>query len=540
MTPEQRHEIILRSQQGQSIRAIARDLQMSQRTVSKALREQARTRSSENSADTPVSSNARRSKLEAWEGKIRSLLERYPRITSKRILEELQAAGYQGGYSHLSAYIAHIRPCKGKPFTERFETDPGVQAQVDYSEYTVDFALEGRRRVYLFSYILGYSRRQYLRFVESQDLPTTMREHIRAFESLGGVAATCLYDNMKTVVDRWEDDQPIYNRRFLGFATHYAFRPIACRPRRPQTKGKVERPFDYVEKSLLSGREFRSIEHLNEFTKWWLAEIADVRIHATTRARPIDRHAEELSRLVPLPASPYAAYEVLYRIVTAEGFISWEGNLYSVPWNRTQPGESVAVKATDSELMIYGRELTVIARHGLFLKSVRGQQRMHEDHRPPRETRPRRDVLQKRFAEFGDIGTRFFDGLWQAQRQAPSQANLILELSGVYKRGDFISALERAVRFGAYGLQSVRRILLLNAIPKSSLDSQLDAATAALASLSEFSAPPRPTSDYQSLLSTETSHETVTAEEIQQSADNEQPAGTSASTSTEPDSGAVA
>lgn len=89
--------------------------------------------------------------------------------------------------------------------------------------------------------------------------------------------------------------------------------------------------------------------------------------------------------------------------------------------------------------MIYGRELTVIARHGLFLKSVRGQQRMHEDHRPPRETRPRRDILQKRFAEFGDIGTRFFDGLWQAQRQAPSQANLILELSGVYKRGDFIS-----------------------------------------------------------------------------------------------------
>jgi transposase len=85
---------------------------------------------------------------------------------------------------------------------------------VDYSEYTVDFAHEGRRRVYLFSYILGYSRRQYLRFVESQDLPTTMREHVRAFEYLGGAAATCLYDNMKTVVDRWEDDQPIYNRRF--------------------------------------------------------------------------------------------------------------------------------------------------------------------------------------------------------------------------------------------------------------------------------------------------------------------------------------
>jgi hypothetical protein len=93
----------------------------------------------------------------------------------------------------------------------------------------------------------------------------------------------------------------------------------------------VERPFDYVQKSLLSGREFRTLEHLNEMTKWWLEEVADVRIHATTQARPIDRHAEERPRLVPLPASPHAVYEVLYRMVTAEGFVSWEGNLYSVP-----------------------------------------------------------------------------------------------------------------------------------------------------------------------------------------------------------------
>jgi transposase len=544
MTPEKRHEIILRFHQGQSIRAIARDLQMSQRTVSKAIREQENQRSGGNAEESRVSSNSRRSKLLAWEARIRSLLDQYPNITAKRILEELQAAGYQGGYSHVSAHVAQIRPRKRKPFTERFETDPGAQAQVDYSEYTVDFALEGRRRVYLFSYILGYSRRQYLRFVESQDLPTTMREHVRAFEYLGGAAATCLYDNMKTVVDRWEDDQPIYNRRFLGFATHYAFRPIACRPRRPQTKGKVERPFDYVQKSLLSGREFRTLEHLNEMTKWWLEEVADVRIHATTQARPIDRHAEELPRLVPLPASPHAVYEVLYRMVTAEGFVSWEGNLYSVPWNQTQPGETVAVKATDSELIIYGRELNVIARHGLCLRSVRGEQRVSEGHRAPRETRPRREVLQARFAEFGDIGTRFFEGLWQAQRYAPSQACLILELSGAYMRSDFIAALERAVRFGAYGLSNVRRILQLIALPKSSLDSLLDAASAPLASLSDFSAPPRPTSDYQSLLSTETNNDSVTAEEIEQPEVNgrahSQSSGNSDSTTSESDSGAIA
>ena len=79
---------------------------------------------------------------------------------------------------------------------------------MDYSTYDLDFSDEGRRRVHAFSYVLGYSRRQYLHFVESQDFATTVREHIRAFEHLGGVAATCLYDNMKVVVSGYDGDEP--------------------------------------------------------------------------------------------------------------------------------------------------------------------------------------------------------------------------------------------------------------------------------------------------------------------------------------------
>ena len=148
---------------------------------------------------------------------------------------------------------------------------------MDYSVFDIDFTQEGRRRVNLFSYVLGYSRRQFARFVEAQDFATTLREHVRAFEHLGGVAASCLYDNFKVVVAGHEADEPIYNPRFLAFATHYGFRPIACRPHRPQTKGKVERPFLYVQTSLLNGRSFRTLEHLNEMTAWWLENVADIR-----------------------------------------------------------------------------------------------------------------------------------------------------------------------------------------------------------------------------------------------------------------------
>ena len=107
---------------------------------------------------------------------------------------------------------------------------------MDYGVYDIDFTREGRRRVYLFSYLLGYSRRQYLRLVESMDLVTTLREHVHAFHHLGGVARVCLYDNFKAVVLRHDADGPLYNPKFLAFATHYGFRPrpAACAGRKPR------------------------------------------------------------------------------------------------------------------------------------------------------------------------------------------------------------------------------------------------------------------------------------------------------------------
>jgi transposase len=234
------NEIIYRWQSGQSMRGIARDLNVSRWRVKQVIQQQQASRNDPSArpagSELPAPAASRSSKLDKFETLIRQLLQRYPKITVTRILEELKKEGFTGGYTILRERVKRLRRQPPKPLVVRFETGPGVQGQMDWAVYDIDFTREGRRRVNLFGYVLGYSRREYLCFTERQDFDATIREHIQAFRHLDGLAATCLYDNMKVVVTRWEDDQPIYNTRFLAFATHYGYRPWACRPRRPETK----------------------------------------------------------------------------------------------------------------------------------------------------------------------------------------------------------------------------------------------------------------------------------------------------------------
>jgi transposase len=496
MTELTRNEILRRWHAGSSIRRIARELGLARNTISGVLRQVEARRAG--TASPPL---RRPSQLDPYEPVIAELLDRYPDLTAVRLLEELRPRGFAGGYTIVRRRLRELRPRATPPPVIRFETSPGAQAQMDYSTYDLNFTTEGRRRVHAFSYVLGYSRRQYLHFVEAQDMTTTLREHVRAFEHLGGVAATCLYDNMKVVVSGREDDVPIYNPRFLAFATHYGFRPVACRVRRPQTKGKVERPFSYVETSLFNGRTFDSLDHLNETTVWWLAQVADVRELRDFGKTPLQLHQEELPHLIPLPACAYEVAPVIYRTVTVEGLVTYGQNGYSVPWRYI--GCVLPVRLLERELVIYDPRLEEIARHGLLPGTARGQRVVHPEHRVREDTRQRQAELEERFAELGEPGRRFLEGLLEAQRYGKDQARRVLALLGTYARADLTATLERAVRYGAYSHAAVERILSVQARPRPLWDSLAKEERRLPPWLGEDPVSPRPTSDYQDLGPTE-------------------------------------
>lgn len=288
----------------------------------------------------------------------------------------------------MTDFLREVRPARHTPFERRFETPPGKQAQVDFAEFTVEFTDEPGvvRKVWLFSLVLGHSRWLWGRFVASQNLQSVLRCHIAAFAALGGVPEEILYDRMKTAVIG-EDEVGVvtYNAALVALLNHYGAVPRACQPYRAKTKGKVERPFRYIRQDFFLARTFRDIDDLNAQFEAWRTEVANSRVHATTRRVVDAAFADEQPSLKPLPAIPYSAVLTVERRVSKEGMISVGGNFYSVP--DTTRRRTLEVQHHAEELRIF-EDGQLIARHPVLEGKAR--RRIDPAHRkaPPRRPAP--------------------------------------------------------------------------------------------------------------------------------------------------------
>jgi transposase len=497
------YQVVTLESQGMSRRAISRALGVSRNTVRRILKEHTKARKTKGRpALSPTREHAPRpSKLDIFRPKVDELLSTYPDITAQRVLERLQEAGFDGGYTIVRELVKTLRP-KPQPAvslpTPTYE--PGEMAESDWSPYRIVYTTGLAELLQCFGYALVYSRRKSFSFFERSDLHALMDGHVESFERFGGVAWRCKYDCQKAVVLRWEGRQPIYNLRFIDFATYYEFSPVACRPGHPNDKPIVERSFWELERSFFNGRSFRDRADLKEQLAWWMDNVCDPRPRKKLGKRSsLEVFAEETETLRKLPTHPYDTARVVYRLCDIEGFVAWEGNRYSVPFEHVT--DILPVRITQDELFVYAPNLTCVARHELLPKGA-GQDRELREHRPKRNCRgPDLDVLRNAFEGLGPSGAEFLGGLEAAlPRSAAYHARRILALRERYSSSDLLAALDHAHAYGAYDHGALERILTVKAAPRR-LDEYVAQSTATRIdrAIGESRTEPRDLSEYDRL-----------------------------------------
>jgi transposase len=293
-------------EQGTSKSALARQLGISRDTIHRWIRDGDLDRDLEGDTVRYGPRAPAATKLDAYKPIIEARLATYPELSAVRLLGEIRAAGYTGGYSQLKAFVRRVRPMPAPEPVIRFETPAGHQAQVDFAQFRFPWGVR-----YALLVVLGYSRLLWCRFYPRQDMATLMDGLEEAFRYFGGVPQELLFDQMRAVITRdlrLEGGALIRNVEFLRFAGHWHFTPRACRPYRAQTKGKVERPVRYLRGNFVYGRTFLHDADLDQQRQLWLDRVANVRVHGTTHEQPrlrFDR--EERFLLQPLAARGYTS-----------------------------------------------------------------------------------------------------------------------------------------------------------------------------------------------------------------------------------------
>jgi transposase len=362
VNPETLKPIILAMRQkNRSVRQIARTLGLHRATVQRLLNTTTAT------TKEPTAKPSAPSKLDPFSKRIEELSQKED-LTIRAIYRALRQEGYAGGRTILCDRVRELRGSRRmRQAFARYEPAPGLEAQMDWSPYTVKIDARATK-IHLFSMILSYSRFQYMEVFDDEKQDTLFQGHIEAFEAFEGVPSVILYDNQAQVVTgRLPSGLPMLHPRFDAFARHYGFQPKICLPGNPERKGRVERPFGYFETNFLPLRAFSSLKDIRQQLRSWLdgddAEPSgNFRVHGTTRRRPVDMWSEEeRSLLIPEPKTVFMPTRTEVRLVGKDCLVSVLGNSFTVP--PLYVGREVTVLISPKAIKVFNAKGEAIAEH---------------------------------------------------------------------------------------------------------------------------------------------------------------------------------
>jgi transposase len=288
--------------------------------------------------------------------------------------------GYSGSYSAVRRMLGTLVASRPPEATVRLQFAPGEAAQVDFGAgpKLFDPARNEVRRTWCFVMTLTFSRHQYVEFVWDQTVATWLGCHRRAFEWFAGVPGRVIIDNPKCAITKACARDPLVQRAYAECAEGYGFKIDPCPPADPAKKGVVEAGVKYVKGNFVPTRSFRDLADLNAQARRWVLEEAGVRIHGTTRERPLALFDLEKALLRALPAiAPDLGTWSQVR-VHRDCHVQFDWCFYSVPFSLI--GQALWLRATDAAVAIY-QDYRQVALHPRGRK--RGQRLTVRDHLPP-------------------------------------------------------------------------------------------------------------------------------------------------------------
>jgi transposase len=369
--------------------------------------------------------------------------------------------GFTGSYAAVYRFVRSIEPHTPEACV-RLETPPGDVGQVDfgYAGRLVDPTDGHERRAWVFVMTLAYSRHLYAELVFDQSVATWLRCHRHAFEWFGGVPTRLVIDNAKCAVVSAVFHDPVIQRAYRDCAEHYGFLIAPCRVRTPEHKGKVEQGgVHYVVRNALAGRTFRDLLDGNAHLRLWLIETAGVRIHGTTKEAPLTQFREvEQTALHPLPATPYAAATWKQVTLHRDCHVIFEQAFYSAPHRLI--GETLWVRGADTTVTIF-HEYAVIAVHPRA--TAPGQRRTIADHLPPTKLAGLQVTPVSCRAQAQQIGTATQQVVDRLLDERPVDrlrtAHAILKLTRKVAPHRLEAACARALAFDDVAYATIKRIL---------------------------------------------------------------------------------
>ena len=344
-------DILTLHRRGLKQRAIARKLGISRNTVKKYVE-------NPQLVFEPAPSRNRKSRLDPYHDNITAWIDEDSEYTATWIYDRLSNMGFIGSYEIVKRKVRQIKENYHKVAYMRFETEPGYQAQVDFGEFQVAKPDGSIEKLYLFSMILGYSRKMYTELIERCDLPSFLDCHIHAFEYFGGVPEQILYDRMKNVYIGQIAGKRKFNDTLMGFALHYGFKPEVTPAYAAWVKGKIERPYSFIREGFWRGYGFVCIETANLDLLTWLCK-KDKRVHGTTHEVVQERFYREKPHLNMLPPRVFDTSYRIYRKVHKDCTVRFESNSYVVAHDLV--GKQIILRVNGSTMRIFDNDRLVVS-----------------------------------------------------------------------------------------------------------------------------------------------------------------------------------